>query len=83
MAMATSESQKRAFKKYAKTEKGKEALRRGAEKYQSTEEGQQKLIDAQKRFEESEKRKAYRREWDRKNRARLRQKKRDAEKSEQ
>lgn len=80
--MATSDAQKRAFKKYAESEKGKEALNRGAEKYQSTEKGKEALKAAQERFEQTEARKAYRREWDRKNRARLRQKKKEAENSE-
>lgn len=61
--MATRDAQKRAFSKYAKSEKGKEALSKGAEKYQSTENGQQKIQEAQARFESTEARKEYKRKW--------------------
>jgi predicted metal-dependent phosphoesterase TrpH len=73
--MATSDSVKRAMKKYAQTEKGKEARLKAVQKHQATEHGQEILKAAQERFEQTEARKAYRREWDRKNRARLRQEK--------
>ena len=79
--MAASEAQKKAFKKYSETEKGKEALRRGAEKYQSTEQGQAKRKEAQERFEASEERKAYLREWHRKRRLRLKNEKLEVEKA--
>lgn len=70
--MSSSEAQKRAVEKYAQTEKGKEARLRAVKKHQATEHGQDVLKAAQERFEQTEARKAYRREWDRQNRARLR-----------
>ena len=75
--MATSDAQKRATKKYAQTEKGKEARLNAVKKHQATEHGQEVLKAAQERFEASEKRKEYRRQWDRNNRARLRKEKED------
>ena len=79
--MATSDAQKKAKKKYLETEKGREAQINAVSKYQSTEQGKESIKAAQERFEATEKRKAYRREWDRKNRARLRKEKLNAEKS--
>jgi hypothetical protein len=73
--MAASDAEKRAMKKYAQTEKGNEARNEAVNRYQDTENGQEKLKAAQERFEQTEARKAYKREWDRKNRARLRQEK--------
>jgi DNA-binding PadR family transcriptional regulator len=81
--MATSDAQKRAFKKYSKTEKGKEALNKGAKKYQATEQGQQKLKEAQARLEATEARKEYKRKWDRENRKRLRAEKKKAAQNDQ
>ena len=73
--MAASDSEKRAMKKYAQTEKGKAARLKAVQKHQATEHGQEILKAAQERFEQTESRRAYKREWDRKNRARLRQEK--------
>ena len=66
--MATSDAQKRATEKYAKTEKGKLVRKKALDKYFSTEQGRQKLKEAQQRFEATEARKIYQREWKRKKR---------------
>ncbi|WP_110989214.1 hypothetical protein [Acaryochloris thomasi] len=62
-AMAASDAQKRATKKYVATEQGKEARKKASENYFSSEQGQQKLKEAQQKFESSEARKEYKRQW--------------------
>ena len=79
--MATSDAQKRATKKYAQTEKGKEARLNAVKKHQATEHGQEVLKAAQERFEASEKRKEYLRQWHRDRRLKLKKEKLEAEKT--
>jgi DNA-binding PadR family transcriptional regulator len=43
MGMAASDAEKRAMKKYAQTEKGKEARKEAVNRYQDTEDGREKL----------------------------------------
>ena len=78
---ASSEALKRAKKKYAQTEKGKEVLKASVKKYQETEQGKQKLKEAQERFEATEERKEYKREWFRQRRLRIKTERLEAEKS--
>ncbi|HEY9825018.1 MAG TPA: hypothetical protein V6D19_06200 [Stenomitos sp.] len=77
--MSSSEAQKRAVEKYAQTEKGKEARLRAVQKHQATEHGQDVLKAAQKRFEQTEARKAYRREWARQKRLKLKMEQQNSE----
>ncbi|MGB8701199.1 MAG: hypothetical protein WCD18_17435 [Thermosynechococcaceae cyanobacterium] len=81
--MAASEAEKRAKKKYAQTEKGKEVQKKALEKFFATEHGKETLKAAQERFEASEERKAYKREWFRQRRLRIKNEKLEAEKANQ
>lgn len=58
IAMASSDAEKRAMKKYAETEKGKTARQEAVKRYQETEEGKAKLKEAQKKYTSSDKWKA-------------------------
>jgi hypothetical protein len=79
--MATSDAQKKAYEKYAATDKGQEARRKALEKFFATEHGKETLKAAQERFEASEERKAYKREWFRQRRLRIKNEKLEAEKA--
>jgi hypothetical protein len=81
MVMAASDAEKRAMKKYAQTEQGKEARKEAVNRYQDTEDGREKLEAAKKRYEAKAETKAKKAEWARERYHRLKAEKLNSETS--